>query len=275
MIKMNHAEIKKEYITLQGMQIYCESIINDKPPIILLHGFVSSTYTFKRLIPLLKEHFSVVAIDLPGFGRSEKSKVFVYSFENYAALVYDCINYFSFKDVILVGHSMGGQISLYLAKKHPELIKKMVLLCSSAYREKAKNSLRYSSYLPFFTFFARRWIMKKDINETLNNVFSNSSYIHDELIHEFSRPLKEKAFYCSLVRLLRHREGDLPSQELKKINVPTLLIWGEADKVVPFELGLRLSKDLPKAEIISYENTGHLITEERPRDIYKEIISYA
>jgi pimeloyl-ACP methyl ester carboxylesterase len=110
---------------------------------------------------------------------------------------------------------------------------------------------------------------------SLENVFYNKSYITDELMEEFTKPLTEKDFYTSLLRLLRYREGDLTSEELREIQIPTLLIWGEEDKVVPLEIGQRLLQDLPNAELITYEKTGHLVTEERPNDLYHDIMSYS
>ncbi|WP_218197395.1 alpha/beta fold hydrolase, partial [Pseudomonas sp. 2995-1] len=75
------------FIKIAGMDIYCEYSISEKPPILLIHGFASSTYTFNKLAPLLAKNYSVISIDLPGFGRSEKSTKFIYSFERYASLI--------------------------------------------------------------------------------------------------------------------------------------------------------------------------------------------
>ncbi|MBU9713759.1 alpha/beta fold hydrolase [Evansella tamaricis] len=271
---MKSTKLYKEMITLSDVSIYCEYLFNGKPPILLIHGFVSSTYTFNRLVPLLEKHFSIIAIDLPGFGRSEKSTSFVYSFENYAKVVAECIDYFGLTDVYVVGHSMGGQIALYTAKYIPDKISKLVLLCSSGYLKKAKKLLVYSTYLPFFHLFVQQYIQRKDVEEYLKNVFYNPSYITEDHKKHFGKPLLEKNFYKSLGRLLRYREGDLSSDELKRIETPTLLLWGKEDRVVPMDVGEKLVKDLPNAKLKSFDYAGHLVTEERPLDVYKEIISY-
>jgi pimeloyl-ACP methyl ester carboxylesterase len=218
--------------------------------------------------------FSVIAIDLPGFGKSEKSRTFVYSFENYAEVIKECIEHFHLKDVIIIGHSMGGQIALYTAQKIPQHISKLILLCSSGYLKRAKRSLIYCSYLPFFKYFVKQYIQNKDVKKSLENVFYNQELITEELMDQFIGPLREKDFPISLMRLLRYREGDLTSEQLKEIDIPTLLIWGKEDKVVPLVVGERLAKDLPQAELISYEKTGHLLTEEQPEALYSQILSY-
>jgi pimeloyl-ACP methyl ester carboxylesterase len=71
------------------------------------------------------------------------------------------------------------------------------------------------------------------------------------------------------MRLLRYREGDLKSEDLKTIEKPTLLLWGKEDRVVSFRVGERLAKDLPNARLITYEKAGHLLTEERPQEVFK------
>ncbi|MCM3567041.1 alpha/beta fold hydrolase [Neobacillus mesonae] len=267
-------QLNQTYIKLCNVKIYCEYGINEKPPLLLIHGFASSIYTFNLLIPLLKEYFSIIAIDLPGFGRSEKSASFVYSFQNYAKIVADCMDYFKLKEVNIAGHSMGGQIALYTAKVIPEKIKNLVLLSSSGYLKRANRALIFCTYLPFFHYFIRRKVQSKEVREHLKNVFYQQSLITEDYIEEYGKPLQEEGFYISLMRLLRYREGDLSSMELKNITIPTLLLWGEEDQVVPVHIGHRLANDLPNAKLITYEKTGHLITEERSNEVFKEILNH-
>ncbi|MFJ8237483.1 alpha/beta fold hydrolase [Ureibacillus sp. NPDC094379] len=266
--------LKQTYLKVGDINLYCEYILNDKPPIFLIHGFASSTYTFRRIIPLLQKQYSVIAVDLPGFGKSEKSLSFIYSFQNYAKLMLECIHQFGYSNTHIVAHSMGGQIALNMALIAPEKINKLVLLCSSGYLKPSKKLLILTSYLPYFDKFVHYYIKRKDVKYHLRNVFFDHTLINEELIQEFGKPLNEEAFYKALIRLLRHREGDLLPHQLQDIHVPTLLIWGEEDRVVPVEIGQRLVNDLPDAQLITYEKTGHLITEERPEHVFKNILMH-
>ncbi|KAB7670786.1 alpha/beta fold hydrolase [Bacillus sp. B1-b2] len=272
---MTNSELHQTYLNVGGVNLYCEYLLNDKPPIFLIHGFASSTYTFRRIIPFLKKHYSVIAVDLPGFGKSEKSTSFIYSFQNYAKLMLDCMGIFGLSNSHIVAHSMGGQIALNMALLAPEKMNKLVLLCSSGYLKRARKSLVLTSYLPYFEKFVYYYIQRKDVKHHLSNVFFDQSLIDDEMMEEFGKPLLEKGFYKALTRLLRHREGDLLPTQLRDIHVPTLLIWGEEDRVVPLEIGKRLVSDLPDAQLITYEKTGHLITEERPDLVLKNIMMHA
>lgn len=271
---MSGDELQQTYIQIRDINLYFEYLMTDKPPILLIHGFASSTYTFRRMIPLMQKQFSIIAVDLPGFGRSEKPASFIYSLQNYAELMLDCLRYFGISSAYIAAHSMGGQIALNMARIAPEKINKLILLCSSGYLQRAKKLLICSSYLPFFEKFVQYYVRRKEVREHLKNVFFNHNLIDDELIHEFARPLTEKGFYKALIRLLRHREGDLTPHQLKKIQVPVLLIWGEEDRVVPVYIGRRLVKDLPQAQLITYKKAGHLITEEETERVFENIVRY-
>lgn len=264
----------KENLRLLNMNIYCEYKLDDKPALFLIHGFVSSISTFRKMIPLLSKHYSIIAIDLPGFGNSEKCTNFIYTYENYGKLIAACIDYFNLERVSLIGHSMGGQIALHAAKIVPEKIDKLVLLASSGYLGKASMIKRYSSYLPFSEIVAKFVVHKKTVPDYLKNVLYDHTFITDELTEAYSLPLQDKKFYKSLLRLLRYREGDLPSEQLKLIQNPALLIWGKEDRVVPITVGLQLKQDLPNSNLITYDRTGHLLTIEQSEAVSHNILSF-
>lgn len=94
------------------------------------------------------------------------------------------------------------------------------------------------------------------------------------MIDGYAKPFESTEIFPALARLLRHREGDLSEKSLQNIETPCLLIWGENDKIVPVNIGKRLSKDLPYARLVVFKETGHLVPEERPKEVYEEISSF-
>jgi len=133
----------------------------------------------------------------------------------------------------------------------------------------------YSSYLPFFHLYVKNWIIRRGIVHNLMNVVHDHSLIDDEMKEGYSAPFYDDRIFPALTRMIRDREGDLSSTELQKIETPVLLIWGEKDRVVPVHVGHRLHKDLPNSTFISYENTGHLLPEEKPEHVYEEIMTFS
>ncbi|MEB1809466.1 MAG: alpha/beta hydrolase [Bacillaceae bacterium] len=269
---------KTETVLVDNVKVhyeyYCHEQNVGKPVIVLIHGFVSSTYSFRHLIPNIAKHYSVVAIDLPGFGKSEKSNSFIYSFHNYANVIFSLLTKLNIKEVIVAGHSMGGQVALYMAKLNPERVKKVVLLSSSGYLKRAKRKYRYASYIPFAPRLVKSFFVKRDYKDALSYVVYNKETVHPDDVSEYAKAFEDDRFFHSLVRVLRHREGDLTAEQLKKIKQPVLLLWGKHDQVIPPYIGKRLQVDLPNANIVIFEETGHLVPEERPNEVAEQIIQF-
>ena len=264
-------------IQIQKLNIHYEfyqNVSKSSPTIILIHGFLSSTFSYRRLIPLLNKEFSVLALDLPPFGQSEKSTSFTYSYKNMAAIIEELIVRLQLYKVILVGHSMGGQIALNVANQRPDLVEKIVLLSSSGYMKRSPASLIYSSYIPFFHRYVKRFLGKQGVDRNLFNVVHDHSLIDEEMRSGYLQPFNDDKIFMALTRMIRHREGDLESEVLQQIQTPSLLIWGQEDRVVPVAIGKKLHQDLLNSTFISFANTGHLVPEEKPLDVYENILYF-
>lgn len=253
---------------------YYQSRSETQPTLILIHGFLSSTFSFRKLIPILQEDFNLLALDLPPFGKSEKSTKFKYSFQNFSDIVVKLIHTLQIKKPILLGHSMGGQVALKAAKEYPELFSGIILLSSSSYLKKSRPHLIYCSYLPFFSFGIRKWLEVKGVKENLLACVSDQAMIDDEMILGYGEPFGDSAIFRSLTRMIRDRESDLSSEQLEAIKTPTLLIWGEEDQVVPVRVGKKLASDLSESTLLIYKKTGHLLPEEAPERVRRDIITF-
>ncbi|MGV3487680.1 MAG: alpha/beta fold hydrolase [Tuberibacillus sp.] len=264
-----------ENIVVNGVSIYYEhhgQPLNSKfPVIIMIHGYLSSCFSFRYLIPLLKDHYTIYTLDLPGFGRSEKSKTFIYSLNNYGKLIVAFMDALKLEKPVLIGHSMGGQIALQAARIAPTKISKVVGLAAAGYMGRVKRPIVLASYLPFFHYILRFYFNKKDVIANFLEVTYNKNIINEEMMEGYLTPLKEKAFYRSFVHFIRHREGDMPSELVHEIKQPVLLLWGREDQIVPVSIGERFKNDLPNARLKVYNETGHLLPEERPDEVAQDI----
>lgn len=266
-----------DHFKLDQINIYYENY--DHPTaektVVLIHGFLSSTFSFRRLVPLLCEHFNVVSVDLPPFGKSGKTTLYSYSLHNQAYTVMRLLEHLGKKQVILIGHSMGGQVALNVCYQRPELVEQAVLLCSSGYLKRSKLPLILSSYIPFFYLYVKRWLARSGIEKNLQNVVHDHSLIDDVMLTGYLQPfVQDNEIFKGLTKMIRDREGDLTTEQLKKIDTPCLLIWGEHDKVVPVHIGKRLNKELKDSQLIILKNTGHLVPEERPEEVFNHIQNF-
>lgn len=272
----NYAPFSSHVESINGVSVYYElhGYSPKKPTLVFVHGFLSSSFSFRRLIPLLAEEFSIIALDLPPFGQSEKSLGFVYSYKNLANIIITLIQKLGLSKVTLVGHSMGGQISLNVAKLKPDLVEKIILLCSSGYLSRAHYSLIFSSYIPYFYLWVKTWLGRKGVSGNLQNVVYDLNMIDEEMIEGYTKPFDDDRIFMALTRMLRDREGDLCSQDLRSIETPSLLIWGEEDRVVPLKVGKRLQTDIRNSTLISFQRTGHLVPEEKPEAIHNHMLQF-
>ena len=245
-----------------------------KPTLVLIHGFLSSSFCYRKIIPLLEHDFNIVTIDLPPFGKTEKSTKFIHSYKNMAKVVIELIEGLQIKRAYLVGHSMGGQVSLTAAKERPDLFEKVVLLCSSGYMKRLSPSLKIGSYLPYFYLVLKHWLVRQGVVKNLHNVVHDLSLIDQEMMDGYEEPFYDDRIFMALNKMIRDHEGDLSSKDLKLIEQPSLLIWGNEDKVVPIQIGERLNKDLPNSSFFSFKNTGHLVPEERPEQVSEKILDF-
>ncbi|MBA2875595.1 alpha/beta fold hydrolase [Thermaerobacillus caldiproteolyticus] len=273
---MSIALTNAQTVRIREVNIYYElyNFHEQRPVIVLLHGFLSSAFSYRRLIPLLMNDFSIIAIDLPPFGKSEKSTRFRYTYKNLAQLVIDLLHHLQIRKCTLAGHSMGGQICLYIARMQPQIVKQIILLCSSGYMKRVGKSLLFSTYIPYFHLYVKRRLYEQGVEKNLLQVVYNHSLIDDEMKKGYEQPFYDERIFKALIRFIRHREGDLLSTDLQKIDIPTLLLWGENDRVVPIKIGKILHQDLRNSQFISFPNTGHLLPEEKPDDVYRQMIQF-
>ncbi len=264
----------KERIQIDNVTLAYEYYKHTNPHVhtlVFIHGFLSSSFSFRKLLPLLKKNYHLLCFDLPGFGESEKNCDIHYSLHEYAALTNRLLERMQISKAILIGHSMGGQIALRACIQHPERIEKLILLCSSSYIKSSSLGIRLCSYLPFFPFCLSFSMSAINLRKNFEHLVYDHKLLTQEVIDGYTSSFNEKGFFLALSRLIRDREEDLSTSTLNKINFPTLLIWGTDDRLVPIRVGERMKKDLPDADLLTLSHTGHLIPEERPVEVSQAI----
>ncbi|RHW42869.1 alpha/beta hydrolase [Neobacillus notoginsengisoli] len=264
-------------VKINGIDVYYEwyPSRDGVRTIVLLHGFLSSAFSFRKLVPLLNRDYNVLTVDLPPFGKSGKSAGYEYSYKNIAATVIALLGELNIENPILAGHSMGGQFVLNMITLQPSLTDKIILFCSSGYLKPPGRLLSFGSRLPLFHLAVKRWLVRSGgVKENLKLVVHDQSMIDEEMLRGYMQPFLSKQMFHGIGRLIRDREGDLPPEALQKIDTPCLLIWGEYDQVVPVAVGKRLQGDLKNSQLIILKNTGHLVPEERPEEVYKHMKNF-
>lgn len=241
------------------------------PPILLIHGFGASTYTWRHIAPDLARDYRVIAVDMKGFGQSDKPFDDGYSVFDQADLLAQLIEDLDLRDLTIVGHSFGGGVALVLVLDQDERLKgrisKLVLLDSIAYPQDIPMFFRMLN-MPLVSHLGVRMVPPSvQTRIALQIAYLDNSKIEDEEVETYAAPLRTAAGKHAIIHSARQivPEGiEELSRRYKTIEQPTLIVWCDHDRIVPLDVGLKLRRTLPNSTLRLVEECGHMPQEEQP-----------
>jgi pimeloyl-ACP methyl ester carboxylesterase len=241
------------------------------PPLLLIHGFGASTYTWRHVAPGLAKSYRVIAVDLKGFGQSDKPFDGRYSVYDQAELLAQLIEDKDLRDLTLVGHSFGGGVALLLALEANQRldgrITRLVLLDSIAYPQNIPVFFRLLD-VPLVSQLGVRMVPPSvQARVALQIAYFDDSKIDPEEIELYAAPLKTAAGKHAIIHSARQIvPEDIAelSERYKTIDLPTLILWCDHDRIVPLEVGIKLRRTLPNSTLRLIEDCGHMPQEEQP-----------
>jgi pimeloyl-ACP methyl ester carboxylesterase len=245
-------------------------------PVLLLHGFGASTYTWRHVIPELAQTHRVIAVDLKGFGQSDKPFDERYSVFDQAELIAQLIEDKDLRDLTVVGHSFGGGVALSLALEANERlggrIARLVLLDSIAFPQQIPMFFRLLD-VPLVSQVGVRMVPPSvQTRVALQIAYYDDTKIDDEEVEIYAAPLKTAAGKHAIIHSARQivpQDIDALSERYKTITLPTLILWCDHDRIVPLDVGLKLRRTLPNSTLRLVESCGHMPQEEQPETTLK------
>lgn len=245
-------------------------------PVVLLHGFGASTYSWRKVIPALAESFRVVAIDLNGFGYTQRPESFAsYTREGQAELVLRVMDALEIESAHLIGHSYGGGLTLWIASRHPSRVRSMVLVDSSAPTYANDRRSRAAAWRPLNSLFLRVWVLHpRTVRRALLHSFYDDSLVTPELVGEYFDRIRIEGVTAAYYGLTAPAPGETEPVELTEIKVPALVVWGVEDELVPLAGGRKAAGLMPNAELAVMERVGHVPMEERPEEWLRLVIPF-
>jgi pimeloyl-ACP methyl ester carboxylesterase len=235
---------------------YREAGENNDITLLMIHGFLGSSYDFIEIFEILKEDFRVIALDLIGFGLSSKPKTYQYSKDNQAEQVAAFIDYLAIDQISIIAHSMGGEVGMRLYQKRPDLIDKMILVGSVGPSENGLRQLNAPTVI--YDLIVKNYFLQQI---AFKSAFSKYE-IDNKVIND---AMFDKMFYFNRTipgAVLKKMTQDVDviplSQVIDDVDCPILLVWGEDDGFVPLQTGLLLNDSLYNSSLVIFTDAGHL-----------------
>jgi pimeloyl-ACP methyl ester carboxylesterase len=276
-LKTKYANAESEFVDLgNGLTVHLrDEGPADAPAIILLHGSNSQLQTWDEWTKRLKDKYRIIRLDLPGHGITGPDPKDDYSVKASVDVVDRLAANRDLKKFILGGNSMGGGISYAYALAHPEKLDGLILVDAAGAPDNSKKELPIGfriMQMPIINRLATVITPRSMIEKSLRTSVSKGGYITDDEIDLYWNMLRRPGNRDATVkRFALYANRDRNPKPAENIAIPTLILWGDEDKLIPVAAAGWLEKQFPDHVTHIYDGTGHLpmqeVAEQSARDV--------
>ena len=274
---VEHSE-NSRFVHVDGANVYYQEFGHlGNPTLLLIHGYTASTYAWRTVAPMFAdEGFHVIAVDLLGFGYSEKPRWFDYSIESQARMISRFMDTLGIGLATVAGSSYGGAVATTLALDYAERVEKLVLVnavCNDNLRSMpilrlASIPLIGEAITPFLA--DTKALHRRRMRKTLSP--ANHDLISEERVAAIVRPLAAADAHHALLATSRNWHANRVTYDAHLIKQPTLIVWGEDDKVTPVNDGHRLHDEILHSRLVVLKDCGHVPMEEKSQ-LFTELVT--
>ncbi|MEL7123265.1 MAG: alpha/beta hydrolase [Bacteroidota bacterium] len=284
MLDWTYTDEEKKVTVLDSIDITYVEEGTGSETLLFIHGLGSYLKAWQKNIAGLKENYRCIAIDLPGYGKSGKGD-FAYDMTFFSSAVLDLIKQLELTDVSLVGHSMGGQISIHSVLKNSPVIKKLILIAPAGFEQFTEQERLW-----FSNVYTSAFIKATPEAQIANNYKTNfykmpedaQFMIEDRL---YMRETIEYDGYCEMIpKCVQGMLKEPVFDNLSSINIPTLIIYGQEDQLIPNKfLHAQLTtqkvaesghEQIPNSQLEMIPEAGHFVNWEKSKEVNKLIMEF-
>ncbi|EOA16878.1 hypothetical protein CARUB_v10005103mg [Capsella rubella] len=286
---------KGEYSVNYFVKDSPEEVTPASQTVLLVHGFGASIPHWRRNINALSKNHTVYAIDLLGFGASDKPPGFSYTMESWAELILNFLEEVVQKPTILIGNSVGSLACVIAASEsQQDLVKGLVLLnCAGGMNNKAVfDDWRIKLLMPLLLLIdfllKQRGIAsalfnrvkdKENLKNILTNVYGNKENVDDTLVEIIAGPANTEGALDAFVSILTGPPGPNPIKLIPEISKPVLVLWGDQDGLTPLDGPVAkyftsLPDQLPNFNLYVLQGVGHCPQDDRPDLVHERLLPW-
>ncbi|BAT57901.1 2-hydroxy-6-oxononadienedioate/2-hydroxy-6-oxononatrienedioate hydrolase [Variibacter gotjawalensis] len=267
-LKARWAKPPSQFVAIQGMQAHVrdEGPRDDPQPIVFMHGMGSSLHAWEDWVRLLKDKRRVITMDLPGYGLTGPAPDRNYGRDRDVAFVIAILDALSVKRAVWGGNSLGAGVSVAAALSHPDRVAKLILVDGGYPLFGGRSDpigLRILE-TPGINALLRNTLPRFMIVSGMRAAWGDPNKITDENIDRaYELTQREGNRQAIIDRFGQRQRGASPSR-LGEIKVPTLVMWGKKDGLIPVEAAHKLHAAIPGSQLVIFDELGHAPEEEDP-----------
>ena len=267
-LKGRWATSPSQFVEIAGMQVHLrdEGPRDDLMPIVLLHGTSASLHTWDGWVAALKNERRVIRFDMPGFGLTGPDPDNNYTIENYASVVIAVLDYLQVETAVLAGNSLGGNVAWTTALLNPDRVEKLVLIDSSGYLFKPESvpiGFKIAT-IPLLNKLMEKVLPRSIVESSVKNVYGDPDLVTSDLVDRYFDLTTRAGNRQALAHRLSQMRPGKYAKRLSELNLPTLILWGNLDRLIPPELGVRFHKEIIGSHLVRFDDLGHVPQEEDP-----------
>jgi len=262
-IKVSDHDIRyREYLTKK----------NNSPNLILIHGFGNNLHSWRLITPLLSEHYNIFALDLLGFGLSEKPIDYDYSNANQAKTIGKFADALKLESFIVGGHSLGGAIGLHVAKNNKKT-KGLILFNPGIINTGVPEFARYINLIfPFARVSAKQFANREFREQFLKRSYYNPSIVNEQVMDEIMMGSKTEDYLQGTSSMLGKFYDANEAELMDQVSTPTLIVFGIEDRNKSMEEALQLKTGFKNSKLQLIKDAGHYVHEESPALVSESVI---
>jgi len=263
------AQPPSKFIEIAGMRVHLrdEGVRDDPVPIVLLHGTSASLHTWDGWVAPLATERRVIRFDLPGFGLTGPAPDGDYRIERYVEFVATMLDALGIERCVLAGNSFGGAVAWEAALALPPgRVQKLILVDAAGYplvSESVPVAFRIAR-IPVLSSLMAVTLPRRLVESSVRNVYGDPHRITPELIDRYFEISLRAGNRAALVERFAQAPHGQHVDRIGEIQVPTLILWGGRDRLIPPEHGELFRRDISGSRLVVFPELGHVPHEEDP-----------
>jgi pimeloyl-ACP methyl ester carboxylesterase len=267
-----------QFVAIDGLQVHLrdEGPRDDPTPIVLLHGTSASLHTWDGWVAALLPRHRVVRLDLPGFGLTGPAPDDGYSMGRYVEFIASALDTLGIEQCVIAGNSFGGWISWETALAHPDRIKGLVLVDAAGYplqSESVPIGFRLAN-VPVLNRAMQSVLPRGVVESSLRNTYGDPSRVTPELVDRYYELTLREGNRRALAQRFAAGRGTTEPGRIRSLRLPTLILWGDRDRLIPPSYAERFHRDIAGSELVMFPGLGHVPQEEDPAATVAAVLAF-